>query len=830
MAIYDEKTHVLIENPDLEKGYLYPGKLLISDSENSTELEGTDGLKVYHSEPVYEDCQFYHEYTAEEMPLNLLQTSYSIRQTSPNLSYKITTVYLNDYDVEGPDYTICFGTWGSYGIEQIQVIRGSGWEDLTIKATFNVKGERTAVLVPETGIINVPPEATRYPLDAKNPGYIVFTGVSNGVQRNSKNLMYLVYGHAEADLMNAQSTPSEWEQFVTQVEAYVDASEARVKQYATNAKASENAAAESAIKAKEEAQKALGFRSLYSAVLPSGDADLDPSRPIESKSYTSVTVKSLGDRLKSVKVNGFTADGQNAGTRMVEYTLTGSENYTTVSGWQPGSFSVNNFFAGAKSVSGYGTKALLYCNQYKTATASQIASVGAVGVAQGNGTTLYINIGAQYNLDTFKRTISDLYNAGTPIKLWAEAETTESATGLYIPIEIQGHEYRCQCLPITEALGVGSNVQSNVRIPCDVEITLDGSSDEVWSVYGTSVSGKYRMRVLSTGLVSGISIPQSNFVVADIFSDRYSPESAAANYRANPGIAVEASSGNIYIFDENFSGENSLDEWKSNLAQNPIKIRVKTVNYTASNGLFVELETHANGNVYAHDAVELEAIPYTKADETSAQNLASTPSTLPYIEDADVPMLLNEVPTLDESVQETENIEENSVSSEIATLSTTLPVAGTYIVSSQEGTTVSVFLKPFQDGGDAKTLCGKSIDDLNNESIGWLGSFGVIGGKIGDPSFDVINFNVASCNNSDVLVVCLTSNTGMRTVNLAMARESGMPCVLTCKSDNAAYEDTVLCAKVYTDRIKITSVVSGNTDDSYCMEADVYKLGGIKPV
>ena len=811
MAIYDEKTHILIEKPDLEKGYLYPGKLLISDSENSTELEGTDGLRTYSSEPVYEDCQFYHEYTAEEMPLNLLQTSYSIQQTSPSLSYKITTVYLNDYDAEGPDYTICFGTWGSYGIEQIQVVRGSGWEDLTIKATFNVKGERTVVLVPETGIINVPPEATRYPLDAKKPGYIVFTGVSNGVQRNSKNLMYLVYGHAEADLMNSQVTPSEWEQFVTQVEAYVDASEARVKQYAANAKASENAAAESANKAKEEAQKALGFRSLYSAVLPKDDGDLDPSRPIESKTASSVTVKSLGDRLESVKVNGFTQDGASAGLRMVELELDSSLAWMAIT-------SKNLYFDAVITIppnSGTNTEE---ARKYQYCTIAQIANADAIADLEASVAWVYydgprmairVRFSRITTVEELKIFLDSKKESGDPVKIWYAPADASQATGLYIPIQAQGHEYRCEMLELTEALGTGDNVQSNVPSGCDKKIVFDASNLQGWSQADTYDPEKYRYIYK---LPDALSADASEKYKRNAYSDAFKVLVDGKTYYLEKGFTINADLKNLYFYDE---GE-SLSEWKEKVSSNPITLFYKSVNY-AGNDLPVSLETHANGAVYAHQAVELAAVPYTEADVAAANQLANTPSTLPYIEDADVPMLLNE----SDATQTTESV---------APLASALPVAGTYIVSSQEGTTVQVSLKAMQDGGNAKTLCGKSIDDLNNESIGWLGSMGVVGSKIGDPPFDVIKFNVASCNNSDVLVVCLASNTGMRTINLAMARELGTSCVLTCKSDNAAYEDTVLCAKVYTDRIEITSVVSGNTDDSFCMAAEVYKLGGIKPV
>lgn len=449
-----------------------------------------------------------------------------------------------------------------------------------------------------------------------------------------------------------------------------------------NAAANATSAAQSAAQAAQSAQQALGFRTFFDAISPDANGSLDPSRPmITAAAQASWTVKSKGDRIQSVQVNGFTADGQNAGTRMVEYTLTGSETYATVSGWKPGSFSIYDFFAGAKSVNGYGTKALLYCDQYKTATANQVASAGTVGVAQGNGTTLYINIGAQYNLATFKQKISDLYNAGTPIKLWAEAETAESATGLYIPIQSQGNEYRCQCLPITEALGVGDNVQSNVPSGCDRCFSFDGSADENWTLSGSQVPG-YVKAYLAVGNVL-LDSAYSNWLPHGEFGTDW------IGNLSKEYVTISDSNANICVQIKT-DGDQTIDNLRAILSAKALIVFCKSTTYSDSNQINAELETHASGAVYVHPAVELVAVPYTDADVAAANQLASTPTTLPYIDSADVPMLLDSA----------------EPAASAASLASTLPVAGTYVVSSQDGTTVAVTLKAFQDGGDAATLGG----------------------------------------------------------------------------------------------------------------------------
>ena len=81
------------------------------------------------------------------------------------------------------------GTAESYGIEMLHVVTGNSWEGLTVTATFNAPdGTSTDMLMSADGSITVPPEATA----KSGSGRIVFTGVSNGIQRISCDLDYFV--------------------------------------------------------------------------------------------------------------------------------------------------------------------------------------------------------------------------------------------------------------------------------------------------------------------------------------------------------------------------------------------------------------------------------------------------------------------------------------------------------------------------------------------------------------------------------------------------------------------------------------------------------------
>lgn len=165
------------------------------------------------------------------------------------------TITLINYDAvvdgKGP---LCLGTYSSYGIEQMQIIPETGWDKLTITVTFSQSGTALAspVVVPESGIIDVPAGATAKAISLGKPGMIVFRGVADGVQRISTNVPYVVADHAPVEGDAPAPGPSEWEQFVAQVEQ----SATNAASSAHQAEASRSAAAESATQAKESAVQA----------------------------------------------------------------------------------------------------------------------------------------------------------------------------------------------------------------------------------------------------------------------------------------------------------------------------------------------------------------------------------------------------------------------------------------------------------------------------------------------------------------------------------------------------------------------------------------------
>lgn len=122
----------------------------------------------------------------------------------------------------------------------------AAWQDLTITAFFNVKGEVVAKkVVGKDGYADVPWEATK---ENTLAGRIVFEGSINSRRRISANLNYKVTNHSEITDSDPVPTDDRWNQFVTENKEYRDG--------AFEAAERANARAEDAEAASDDAQAA----------------------------------------------------------------------------------------------------------------------------------------------------------------------------------------------------------------------------------------------------------------------------------------------------------------------------------------------------------------------------------------------------------------------------------------------------------------------------------------------------------------------------------------------------------------------------------------------
>lgn len=107
------------------------------------------------------------------------------------------------------------GTFDSYGEEQLKIVKGPDWENLSVIATFNPPNKKPVQVVVDsvTGVIKVPKEATA---DLYGVGTIVFVGLADGVQRISADCEYIVRKHSNASGTEpAKPTPDLLQQVLT---------------------------------------------------------------------------------------------------------------------------------------------------------------------------------------------------------------------------------------------------------------------------------------------------------------------------------------------------------------------------------------------------------------------------------------------------------------------------------------------------------------------------------------------------------------------------------------------------------------------------------------
>ena len=132
----------------------------------------------------------------------------------------------------------------------------------------------TPVVVPDSGLIDVPPEATAQALGVESPGMIVFSGVTAGVQRITCNLLYLVSDHAPIDGTAPDPTPDQWAQFVAMVQQYAQQASQSATEAAGSATAAASSATASAASAKQAKDAAASVSGAVEAVESARDGAL----------------------------------------------------------------------------------------------------------------------------------------------------------------------------------------------------------------------------------------------------------------------------------------------------------------------------------------------------------------------------------------------------------------------------------------------------------------------------------------------------------------------------------------------------------------------------
>lgn len=173
------------------------------------------------------------------------------------------------------------GTFDSYGEEQLQIIKAPDWENLSVIATFNPPNKKPVQVVVDsvTGVIKVPKEATA---DLYGVGTIVFVGLSDGVQRISADVEYIVRKHSNASGTEpAEPTPDLMQQVLTL------SKDAQTS--AKNAEQSAKSAAEDAAKAGPYAKAALAAKEAAEAASDDAQAAARAAKASETAAAESAS-------------------------------------------------------------------------------------------------------------------------------------------------------------------------------------------------------------------------------------------------------------------------------------------------------------------------------------------------------------------------------------------------------------------------------------------------------------------------------------------------------------------------------------------------------------
>lgn len=506
-----------------------------------------------------------------------------------------------------------------------------------------------------------------------------------------------------------------------------------------NAAENAQAAAESAAAAQKAAQEALGFRTFFSAVRPDSNGNLDPSRPMTVGPAASVEIESAGDRIQSVTALGFTQQAgtgdpspsnvrqlTNGGLKLVKLALDGTEE------WEYRS-DLGFFVSAANKAQGKATNGAVYRSQFQGVSVAQPSNDNSIAI-NAYGQLVLKASGYNGNVTALTTDLSSQNSAGDPVIVWYVPADESDATGLYAPIILTSGEYRATCLELTAPLCEGDSVVSWAKSGCDVKYELTGNESYT----------KYSNGIAFSRVFSG-TLNNPKAYCTDFYQ-------ISTGNKQQGAFWFGYGDTNVYCF-INPEGTAATDEqvqaFKAEAqaryaAGNPITFWYRSTNYTPAADIPVSMETHvravrvfdgteawkqqsANGQIRV--GMNPTPKPYSSFYCTEFKYVSDTGAGGAYFESS-----LNVNPTggqfgdlIGTGLSTTEVIQKwkEHLAAQYAAgtpvtivyqLATPITYAHpavvleaatgdqlTYTVTGQSGGTVSVALKPFQDGGHAAT-------------------------------------------------------------------------------------------------------------------------------
>lgn len=375
-------------------------------------------------------------------------------------------------------------------------------------------------------------------------------------------------------------------------------SAAQSEQNAEASKTAAQAALQGALEAEDRVQAIVAGNEAYTK---QQSHDLFAAALV-TKTGPAASLEVYSDKLSNLKVyaNGFTTQSGSGdpspvnvrkltcgGLKLVEVTFDGSpdEDWDISGGSTTGTSGSKQFFIPVPIPAyntSYDSVPIGYCNRLTSVTPND--TYYARG---GENTYSTINSSVLVRLEgvgTEEALRAVL--AADPITVWYRPADESQATGLYVPIQVQGGEYIATCLKLTKELCEGDSVVNWVKSECDKVVTFDGSSDENWKLSGSPVSGYIKAYIAVSDVV--INTALSNWLKKGNF---------LADWLANASreYVTSSDSGNICVQIKTDNG-NTVENLRNILAANPLTVWYQTIHYTEIDDIPVSLEVHARSS------------------------------------------------------------------------------------------------------------------------------------------------------------------------------------------------------------------------------------------
>lgn len=154
----------------------------------------------------------------------------------------------------------------------------------------------------------------------------------------------------------------------------------------------------------------------------------------------------------------------------------------------------------------------------------------------------------------------------------------------------------------TSQPGSGDPSPDNIRMidgvgMYDQCVVFDGSEDEDWQLGTTGTEGKYRLQIIATPKVT--KVPATS--VAPIKSNHFRTISATGTWDNQTGIAAQTN--NIYIYSKEYQ---TVQSWKSYLAENPLIVWYRSVDFYKCKGPFYYVHEVSDGTESPYKATGIE--------------------------------------------------------------------------------------------------------------------------------------------------------------------------------------------------------------------------------